>query len=651
VDNTTAEKTGLVPFHTRHNLLMLALLFTVFLAFCFLLVQNFRVNNKTEQQVLQNHFSERAKSIDGFLGNIRSQVRTLQLSAEADLASRARHRVQPAPLAFNELSENLEGNYFHLDDFRPLLTEEMVGNLTGTGSIQQRSPDFYREMHMALDLNHRFHAIAENFTDLAWVYYLSKNDFINVYPWVPTTDFRYHPRLKEHDFYQLGLPTQNPARQIFWTQAYLDEYGKGLMATCSAPVYDGKRFLGIVAIDLTIDFFCSLVRDFEADNGSMLLINKEQQVLAHPTLINSASTAIPTLQEALPDELQEVGTNLESLPAWQLSKLGSWSVLRAPLKNAPWQVVFFQQRPSLAQAFVAQLGGGALTALLVLLGMICTMAFLNHWHIIWPSEQLLHFIDALDRRKTPLVDSRIPAMWRPRFTNIENIFRNNQALAEESRQQIEILDRRVKERTIELERLNSAFREEIEERSKAEGALRLVNQKLQELSLVDGLTGIPNYRKFDEYLGFCWKQMSREQTPISIIMCDVNYFKQYNDTYGHQAGDRCLQEIAQAIQASLQRPSDLVARYGGEEFIILLPGTDHTGAKRVATSIQQTIANLEIPHSGSLADSCVRFSLGMATSIPAHGGSPESLLEAADQSLFRAKETGRSRVIALPVQR
>lgn len=651
MDNTTKKRNELVPFHTRHNLLMVALLFTVFLAFCFLLVQNFRVKVKTDQQVLQNHFSERAKSIDGFLGTIRSQVRTLQLSAEADLANRSRNPIQTAPLAFDGLRDEDKDGYFHLDNFRPLFTEKMVGNLTGKGSIEKRSPDFYREMHMALDLNQRFRAIAENFTDLAWVYYLSKNDFINIYPWVPSTDFRFNDRLKEHDFYQLGLPTQNPGRQTFWTQAYLDEYGKGLMTTCAAPVYDGQRFLGVVAIDLTNEFFCSLVRDFEAENGSMLLINKEQQVLAHPTLIHAASTTIPTLQETLPKKLQEAGIDLDAFPASKLSKLGSWSVLRVPLKNAPWQVVFIQQQPSLAAAFVAQLGGGALTALLILLGMICTMAFLNHWHIVWPSEQMLHFIDALDRRKTPLIDSRIPTVWRPRFAHIEKIFRDNQSLAEESRQQIDLLDQRVKERTIELERVNQALREEIEERSKAEGALRLVNQKMQEISLVDGLTGIPNHRKFDEYLDFCWNQMLREQSPISIIMCDINYLKQFNDTYGHQAGDRCLQEIAQAIQASLHRPTDIVARYGGEEFFILLPGTDHAGAKRVATSIQQALANLEVPHSGTLADSGVCFSLGTATSVPTHGGSVESLLEAADQSLFRAKETGRNRVVALPVKR
>ncbi len=651
MDNTTAKKPGLVPFHTRHSLLMLALLFSIFLAFCFLLVQNYRLHNRTEQQILQDHFRERVKSIDDFLGNICSQVRTLQFSAEADLVDRALHLIQTGPPAFDALRDNAAGDYFHLDDYRSPLTEAMVGNLTGSGSIQHRSPDFYRELHMALDLNPQFRAIAENFSDLSWVYYLSKNNFINIYPWAPATDFHYKPQLKELEFYRLSLPTPNPGRQTFWTRAYLDEYGKGLLTTCSAPVYEGQQFRGTVAIDLTIEFLNSLIGNLDAKSGSLLLINSDRQLLAHPTLITTGSDTIATLQDALPADLQESMAKLESLPPWQLTQFGSWSVLQAPLHNAPWHVLFFQPRPSQTTAFITQLGGGALTALLVLIGMMGSMAFLNHRHIVWPSEQMLHFIDALDRKKTPFIDARIPIMWRPWFENIEKIFCNNQALAAESRKDIEMLDQRVKERTIELERLNQAFCEEIEERSKAEGALRVVNQKLQELALVDGLTGIPNFRKFDEYLKFSWKQMLREQSPVSIIMCDINYFQQYQATYGHQAGDHCLQEIAQAIQDSLQRPTDLVARYGGEEFILLLPGTDHTGAKRVATSIQQTLASLEIPHSGSLADSCVRFSIGMATAVPAHGGSPGSLLEAADQSLYRAKETRRNRVIALPLKR
>lgn len=651
MDNISAKKTGLVPFHNRHSLLMLALLFTAFLAFCFLLLQNQRLKNKTDHKILLNHFRERVNAIDGLLGNIRSQVRGLQLSAEADMASRALRQSQPVPLAFGALQDNPEGDYFHLDHYQPPLTEAMVGNLTGSGSLQGRSPDFHRELHMALELNHRFRAITENLPDLAWLYYLSDNDFINIYPWVAADQLRFSPQLKEHEFFRLGRSEQNPGRQIFWTQAYLDEYGKGLMTTCAAPVYDGERFLGTVAIDVTVEMLSALVRDFDQKQGALLISNGDRQLLAHPTLINDGNEKLHTLEDALPGGLRKLAPSLESFPDWQFTRHGNWSVIRAPLKNAPWQVVFFQLQPSLAQAVVAQLGGGALTALLVLLGMVCTVAWLNHRNIVWPSEQLIHFVDALDRRKTPIIDSRIPGMWRPWFANIEKIFCDNEALAEETRQQIEFLEQRVKERTIELERLNQALREEIEERSKAEGALRLVNQQVQELSLIDGLTGIANYRKFDEYLEFCWKQMLREQAPISIIMCNVDDFKQYNETYGHQAGDCCLQEIARAIQEALQRPADLVARYGDEEFIILLPDTDQAGAKRVATGIQQTIASLEIPHSGSLANTCVTFSIGMATAVPAHGGSPESLLEAADQSLYRAKETGRNRIIALPIKR
>ena len=651
VDNLSTQKNGLVPFHTRHSLLIVVLLFTVFLAFGFLLIQNHRLKSTTAQKNLENHFRERVNSIDSLLGTIRSQVRTLQLSAEADIANRLLNRTQPPPLAFGALQDNPAGDYFHLDGYQPPLTEAMVGNLTGSGSIKQRGPEFYRELHMALELNHLFRAIAEHSPNLPWVYYLSKNNFINIYPWVAANEFRFSAQLKEHEFYRLGEPELNPEHQPFWTHAYLDEYGKGAMVTCAAPVYEGKSFLGTVAIDLTLESLSSLARNFEAEKASLFLTNSDRQLLAHPNLTRADNQQLHSLAEVWPEDLQSPTEALTSLPTWQLTRLGSWSVMRAPLQNASWEVVFIQPRPPLGKAFIAQLGGGALTALLVLLGLICTVAWFNHRNIVWPSEQMLLFIDAFDRRKTPLIDSRIPDMWRPWFTNIENIFRNNEALAEETRQHIEGLEERVKERTIELERINQALREEIEERSKAEGALRLVNQKMQELSLVDGLTGIANHRKFDEYLDYCWKQMLRKQAPISIIMCDVDYFKQYNDTYGHQAGDRCLQEIAQTIQASLQRPADLVARYGSEEFFILLPDTDSAGAKRVATSIQQTIASLEIPHSGSLADSCVTFSIGMATMTPSHGGSPESLLEAADQSLYRAKETGRNRIIALPIKR
>ncbi len=297
-------------------------------------------------------------------------------------------------------------------------------------------------------------------------------------------------------------------------------------------------------------------------------------------------------------------------------------------------------------ASIGQADGGAVLVLAIMLAAVGLVMFLNYRNFVWPSEQFLFFIIALSRRNAPAVNPRIPKLWRPWFAAMEKIFHDKEQMAQQIRTQNEILEQRVRERTAELDTINSALREEIEERSKTEKALQVANQKLQELSLTDGLTGIANYRKFDEYLQQVWKRMIREQSPVSIIICDVDYFKQFNDTYGHHAGDFCLQEIARAIESTLQRPDDLAARYGGEEFIVLLPGTDDAGAVQVAEKIQNAIAELDIPHAGSPAAPCITFSVGLATAVPELGSVPKTLLKAADRALYRAKNGGRNRIVA-----
>jgi diguanylate cyclase (GGDEF)-like protein/PAS domain S-box-containing protein len=171
------------------------------------------------------------------------------------------------------------------------------------------------------------------------------------------------------------------------------------------------------------------------------------------------------------------------------------------------------------------------------------------------------------------------------------------------------------------------------------------NKKLKELTVIDSLTGIANRRKFDEYLESEWLRLAREKSPLSLILCDIDYFKLYNDTYGHQFGDRCLQQVAQAIKKTVKRPADLTARYGGEELAVILPNTTPEGAAKVAENIRQQIQNLKIPHSKSTVDSYVTLSIGVAGCIPEHGLPTEDLLTQADRNLYKAKETGRNRVI------
>jgi two-component system chemotaxis family response regulator WspR len=173
------------------------------------------------------------------------------------------------------------------------------------------------------------------------------------------------------------------------------------------------------------------------------------------------------------------------------------------------------------------------------------------------------------------------------------------------------------------------------------------NIELQKLAALDGLTGIANRRRFDQALHTEWQRASREQRPLSLIMCDVDCFKAYNDTYGHLAGDLCLKRSAAVFTEHLKRPADIVARYGGEEFAIILPETAAEGALQIAEACRAHIEALAIAHTGS-ANGVVTLSLGVATMAPTPALSAETLIERADKALYAAKQGGRNRVSRSP---
>jgi diguanylate cyclase (GGDEF)-like protein len=189
-----------------------------------------------------------------------------------------------------------------------------------------------------------------------------------------------------------------------------------------------------------------------------------------------------------------------------------------------------------------------------------------------------------------------------------------------------------------------ALRIEIKQRTVAETALQAANQELQRLAYLDGLTQIANRRQFDERLYQEWGRMKRDRLPLSLILCDVDYFKQYNDTYGHQEGDDCLRKIAKAITSALRRPSDLAARYGGEEFAVLLPNTSLTGVIEIAKSVQVQINSLKLPHQSSKVSQYITASFGVASMLPNDETTSEQLLIQCDQSLYQAKLEGRDRI-------
>jgi len=171
--------------------------------------------------------------------------------------------------------------------------------------------------------------------------------------------------------------------------------------------------------------------------------------------------------------------------------------------------------------------------------------------------------------------------------------------------------------------------------------LESANRQLEHLSFHDQLTGLANRRHYDNNLENQFNLAKRNKSPLSLIICDIDYFKLYNDSYGHQQGDHCLVQVADLIRNSAKRPTDLACRYGGEEFTVILPDTKTAGAREVAENLRQSLFNSNIPHSGSKVAQCVTLSLGVTTYFGQYK-SAEEITKFADHALYKAKESGRN---------
>jgi diguanylate cyclase (GGDEF)-like protein/PAS domain S-box-containing protein len=188
------------------------------------------------------------------------------------------------------------------------------------------------------------------------------------------------------------------------------------------------------------------------------------------------------------------------------------------------------------------------------------------------------------------------------------------------------------------------FMFDISERKKSEEKLIALQRELEALSFKDSLTGVANRRKFDASLDLEWASARRSALPLSLIMLDVDFFKQYNDRYGHLQGDDCLRSIAQTLSLAVTRPRDVVARFGGEEFVLVLPETDAAAAQHVAERCKKMLAKLQIPHEASTIDGVVTVSMGVGTFHPAGETGSKHFIEVVDKLLYQAKQNGRNRI-------
>ena len=267
------------------------------------------------------------------------------------------------------------------------------------------------------------------------------------------------------------------------------------------------------------------------------------------------------------------------------------------------------------------------------------LSFLTSWlcaHVLGVDQALARQIQAIQAGVAP-ADAYARELTRPRDSSAEamikalrNLYQVVARLGVDLSAANRQLEERVAARTTELRLANEA--------------LQQANRKLAVFAQTDGLLGIANRKYFDERFRDAWHRAMREREPLAVVMLDVDFFKAYNDHYGHLAGDACLQAVARAAGERVVRAVDLLARYGGEEFIVLLPNTGLDGAAKVARDICEAVGELRLPHAHSLVAAWVTLSAGVAAWTPERDDIPTHLLEAADAALYRAKQEGRARV-------
>ena len=621
------EKSNLVRFHKRLSAFMLATFLVLGCLTGLFLVRSTQYLTRQNNRALTICLMEKSRQLDSSLARIGDHIRTLRATAQIQ-AIRTHQDLGPKagrpPLSALEYDE--QQGYFHLDGLQHPFFQEETGSLTGLGNPVHFDADTLHEVSMALGLYSSFQAAAASFIPTPWFYYISARNFLSLYPWQPSQRYHFTPALLEHPLFAAGSPAHNPSHQLYWSHTPFKNAADIPTSTCAAPVYSGARFLGVIAMDFNLRELFESVVSLKAGQGTLLLIDDQGQLLASPTRITVNSAQDLRLRDILPADLQGDLEDFAAIPAGQLRNGGTYSVLRLPLQQAPWQLIFYRRNPTWIQA-AQQLGTGPLFPMVELFLVVSVWIFITHIYIVRPSKVFLKFMLALSRRQ-PRPEIRVPRCWQPWFNTVEGIFNNNENLTEQIACQNQLLEKRVAKRTRDLGHANAA--------------LRKANHRLQALSLMDGLTQLANYTHFEGFLQQMWGLMQRRQEPLSLILCDVDYFKQYNDTYGHQAGNQCLKAIAGVLSELAHRSSDLAARYGGEEFILLLPGLNDEKAHLFAQRIQQRIAILDIPHAASKVAPIVTVSIGIATITPSPQFEPQKLFEQADKALYRAKSKGRN---------
>ena len=481
-------------------------------------------------------------------------------------------------------------------------------------------------------------AIRSKFTAPLWKIY-SLNDQGNKINLIKQEE--YDPRLRP--WYQAAVQEGG----LVWSPIYLFAHPPVLGITPALPIYEQRtqKLKGVMAIDLTLVQMSDFLRSLKiSPSGRAFIIERSGKIVAtsaEEQPVISTETASQRLKAKNSQDifvrsaahyLETKFSDFERIDRGQqfIAQVNHQRqfIQVTPLTHYPgidWLMVVAIPEADFMEHINANTRTTILLCLTALIVAITVGTLINYWI----SQSIFRLSYAAKAIASGELDQSVETQ------NIKEL-----ALLAQS---FNSMTQRLQGLFHNLEKANSDLEQRVANRTRE---LEQANEQLQRLANIDSLTQISNRHCFDSNLDRQWRGCLREQQPIALILCDVDYFKAYNDLYGHPTGDRCLQNIAQAISQTIKRPGDLVARYGGEEFAIVLPNTDLEGAIYVAENVKFQVKALKIPHIGSKINPYVTISCGVTSQIPTQELSAEWLIALADRALYEAKEQGRDRLIA-----
>lgn len=429
-----------MPLFHRYRNFLLSVFLVVVLVSVILFGFQWRSAYRHELGVIQEKFNESATNLDHMIDSTTHHLNVLKvameedlrLGAEADYSFPLRKRVVVSGEQSYALKPLLEVETSEQSPSSSTRDLPDVGVLQGLGTLQdlQQVSAFERELTAALHLNANFKATLQNLSEVTWAYYTSAQRFMNLYPY--SESFELEPSMFELPFLVNGQPDNNPQRLPFWTEAYYDLAGQGLMVTAADPVYEQNEFKGTVALDLTLGLLTEMIQKFSYDDSALMISGVSQQLLAHPMLITAADKEIGTLASALPESLQgSVGAILKS-PDGLIQPMGPFLVIHSQSKGAPWHLICVVPKWSVYRAIASNSLPSFLIPLLGLVVCLIATRRLLDSLFIKPAFALVEHITH-ESQSAAIADpiNDMPEVWRSSFEKISEAFAANRQLLQE----------------------------------------------------------------------------------------------------------------------------------------------------------------------------------------------------------------------------